>query len=299
MSQACSLSAKKPYGLALVCRLWGIPRSTYYEQSRPDRNSPNNCNRRGPKGALSDSQLTEEIRAIIRESCFHSEGYRKVWARLRFRKTYTSKRRVLRLMRENDLLAVHRQGNVRGPKAHDGKIVTSRVNTVWGTDLTTTMTVKEGRASIFFVVDHCSCECVGIHAAKYGTRFEALEPLRQGVKDQFGGFSKDAADGLSLRHDHGSQFISHDFQSELRFLGIRSSPAYVREPQGNGCAERFVRTLKENLLWLESFETIEELRVALIGFRKNYNENWIIERHGYKTPNQVREEQSQSTLQAA
>ena len=202
--------------------------------------------------------LTEEIRAIIQGSRFHSEGYRKVWARLRFRKICTSKRRVLRLMRENDLLAVLRQGNARGPKAHDGKIVTSRVNMVWGTDLTTTMTVKEGRASIFFTVDHCSCECVGIHAAKYGTRFEALEPLRQGVKDHFGAFSKDAADGLSLRHDHGSQFISHDFQSELRFLGITNSPAYVREPQGNGCAERFVRTLKENLLWLESFETVEE-----------------------------------------
>ena len=299
MSQACSLSVKKPYGLSRVCRLWRIPRSTYYEQSRHDLNSPGNCRRRGPKGPLSDSRLTEEIRTVIQESHFHSEGYRKVWARLRFKKIYTSKRRVLRLMRENDLLAVHRQGRARGPKAHDGKIVTSRVNTVWGTDLTTTMTVKEGRASIFFAVDHCSCECVGIHAAKYGTRFEALEPLRQGVKDHFGVFCKDAATGLSLRHDHGSQFISHDFQSELQFLGITSSPAYVREPQGNGCAERFVRTLKENLLWLQSFETVEELREALIDFRKNYNENWIIERHGYKTPSQVREEQSQSTLQAA
>ena len=299
MSQAFSLSVKKPYGLALVCRIWRIPRSTFYEQSRHDRNSPSNCRRRGPKGPLSDSQLTEEIRTVIQASRFHSEGYRKVWARLRFRKIYTSKRRVLRLMRENDLLAVHRQGNARGPKAHDGKIVTSRVNTVWGTDLTTTMTVKEGRASIFFTVDHCSCECVGIHAAKYGTRFEALEPLRQGVKDHFGAFSKDAAAGLSLRHDHGSQFISHDFQSELKFLGITSSPAYVREPQGNGCAERFVRTLKENLLWLQSFETVEELREALIAFRKNYNENWIIERHGYKTPSQVRKEQSQGMLQAA
>jgi putative transposase len=102
MSQACSLSVKNPYGLALVCRIWRISRSTYYEQSRHDRNSPSNCKRRGPKGPLSDSMLTEEIRAVIQGSRFHSEGYRKVWARLRFRKICTSKRRVLRLMREND-----------------------------------------------------------------------------------------------------------------------------------------------------------------------------------------------------
>lgn len=299
MSQACSLSEKKRYGLALVCRIWRIPRSTYYEQSRHDRNPPSNCRRRGPRGPMSDPELIEQIRTVIQGSRFHSEGYRKIWARLRFKGVCTSKRRVLRLMRENGLLAVHRQGRARGPKAHDGKIVTSRINTVWGTDMTTTMTAQEGPASIFFAVDHCSCECVGIHAAKRGTRFEALEPLRQGVKDQFGAFGKQVAVGLALRHDHGSQFISYDFQSELKFLGIKSSPAYVREPQGNGCAERFVRTLKENLLWLQSFETVEQLREALTAFRRTYNENWILARHGYKTPNQVRAELSHPIRKAA
>ena len=44
------------------------------------------------------------------------------------------------------------------------------------------------------------------------------------------------------------QYVSHHFQAEIRFLGIASSPAFVREPEGNGCAERFIRVLKENLL---------------------------------------------------
>ncbi len=39
-----------------------------------------------------------------------------------------------------------------------------------------------------------------------------------------------------------------------------SSPAYVREPEGNGCAERVVRTLKENLLWVELFATLADLQ---------------------------------------
>jgi putative transposase len=121
-----------------------------------------------------------------------------------------------------------------------------------------------------------------------GARFEALEPLRQGVRTAFGGFAGGIAGGLQLRHDHGSQFVADDYQRELAFLGIESSPAFVREPEGNGCVERFIRTLKENLLWVRRFDTIEELRVALHRFQEIYNQTWIVERHGYQTPAAIR-----------
>jgi transposase InsO family protein len=170
---------------------------------------------------------------------------------------------------------------------------------MWGTDMTTTLTVREGTASIFFAVDHCSLELVGIHAAARCTRFEALEPIHQGVRRNFGSYDFACAQGLTLRHDHGSQFISHDFQRELSFLGIKSSPAYVREPQGNGIAERFVRTLKENLLWVRHFETVEELRLALLEFQETYNNHWMIGRHGYKTPAQVKARQMACLMKAA
>jgi hypothetical protein len=93
--------------------------------------------------------------------------------------------------------------------------------------------------------------------------------------------------------------MSHDFQEELVFLGIASSPAFVRAPEGNGVAERFVRILKENLLWVRKFNTVEELRQALLEFQRTHNHNWIIERHGYKTPAQVRLEQTQALSLAA
>ncbi len=123
---------------------------------------------------------------------------------------------------------------------------------MWGTDLTTTIT-GEGQAAVFVAVDHCSAECVGIHAHAQATRFQALEPIRQGVRQHFGGFAQAIARGLAVRHDHGSQYMSHQFQKEIAFLGIESSPAFVRAPEGNGCAERFIRTLKENLLWVRTF----------------------------------------------
>ena len=129
---------------------------------------------------------------------------------------------------------------------------------------------------------------MGIHVVKKASRFEALEPIRQGVQQYFGGFSAEAAAGLKLRHDHGSVYMSDDFQNEIGFLGITPSPAFVRQPEGNGCIERFFRTLKEQLLWIRRFSDLDELRTALLEFRNRYNENWIVQRLNYRTPLQAR-----------
>ena len=137
-------------------------------------------------------------------------------------------------------------------------------------------------------VDHCATACIGLHAAKRGNRFEALEPIRQGIRERFGGIGEGVARGLRLRHDHGSNYLADDFQQEVAFFGIESSPSFVREPEGNGVAERFIRTLKENLLWVRSFETIEELRLALLEFKRTYNEQWMLEKYDYRSPAQVR-----------
>ena len=257
MSRAVSAVSGKPYGLAAVCRVWRLARSGVYRHQSPPSNTPQG--RRGPVGPMSDAALTAAIRGVLAASPFHGEGHRKVWARLRCAGTRTSLRRVLRLMRENDLLAPGRAGSPRGPRNHDGTIIPETVDTMWGTDLTTTFT-GESQAAVFIAVDHFTAECVGIHASSRATRFEALEPIRQGVRRRFGAFAKDIARGLAVRHDHGSQYVSDHFQKEIAFLGIESSPAFVRAPEGNGCAERFIRTLKENLLWVRTFETIEELR---------------------------------------
>jgi transposase InsO family protein len=291
VSQTISSSANRPYGLARVCRAWRVPRSTVYArraQVSLDREPPR---KRGPRrGIVSDADLLAAIHAALEDSPWVGEGYRKVWARLRAAGVRTSRARVLRLMREHGLLAPTRAGRSRGPKAHDGVIVTDRPDQMWGTDATSTLT-DEGSATIFFVVDHCTMECLGIHAAGRGTRWEALEALRQAVREAMGGYREGvaAASGLMLRHDHGSQFVSDDYQADLRFLGIESSPSYVREPEGNGCAERFVRFLKEQLLWLLRFTTVAELQAALQAFKERYNRQWILQRHGYLTPRQVRE----------
>src|ERR1700761_6278473 len=296
MSRTVSPSSAKPYGTARVCHVWRLSRATLYRHRRPAASEP--PRRRGPIGPMADTELIAAIRAVLADSPFHGEGHRKVWARLRMRAVRTSLRRVLRLMRQHDLLAPGRAGSPRGPRNHDGTIIPETVDTMWGTDLTTTFT-GEGQAAVFIAVDHCSAECVGIHAHARATRVEALEPIRQGVRRHFGGFAKDIAHGLTVRHDHGSQYMADHFQKEIRFLGIESSPAFVRAPEGNGCAERFIRTLKESLLWVRQFETIEELRLALLEFRETYNTTWLIERHGFISPADFRQRQLQPAAKAA
>ena len=226
LGRPASPGTGRRYGLQRVCRIFGPARSTaYYLRAReavPPELRPV-PKKRGPAGAATDADLVGHIRRVLAESPFHGEGYRKVWARLRHQGIRTASERVRRLMREHHLQAPRRGGNAHGPKAHDGTITAEEPDAMWGTDMTTTVTTDQGLVHVFVAVDHCTCECIGLHVAKSGNRFEALEPLRQGVREHFGGFDRDIAAGLTIRHDHGSAYMSDDFQKELAFLGMSSS----------------------------------------------------------------------------
>ncbi len=193
-------------------------------------------------------------------------------------------------MREHGLQAPHRVGWAHGPKARDRSIIPGRPDRMRGTDLTGTVTVRDGAVGVFVALDHHTAWCVGIHAAVRRTRFEALEPIRQGVREHCGGFAEGIAQGLALRHNHGSRHLADDFQAGIRFPGFTSSPAFVREPEGNGCVERFIRTLEENLRRVRTCETVENLRRALLEFKRLDNEHRILERLDHRTPAQARKD---------
>jgi putative transposase len=172
---------------------------------------------------MPDAALLQAIRAVLAASPFHGEGHRKVWARLRVAGLRTSKRRVLRLMRENNLLAPSRIGAPRGPRTHEGTIIPETVDTMGGTDLTTTIT-GQGQVAVFVAVDHCSAECVGVHAARRATRFEALEPIRQGVRRCFGGFAQGIGRGLSLGTITDRSTCPMPSRRSLRSLASQARP---------------------------------------------------------------------------
>ena len=87
-----------------------------------------------------------------------------------------------------------------------------------------------------------------------------------------------------------------EFQSEIAFFGIESSRSFVCQPQGNGVAERFIRTLKEQILHGRVFASLQELREELDMFAELANERLLVQKHGHKTSNQVRAEKSKKAL---
>ncbi|MHC4575313.1 MAG: integrase core domain-containing protein [Planctomycetota bacterium] len=78
-----------------------------------------------------------------------------------------------------------------------------------------------------------------------------------------------------------------------------SSPSSVREPEGDGCAERLIRSWKEHLLGVRTFQTVEQLRLALLQFKEIHNEQRTIQRIGYKTPSQTRRNACKNPRSAA
>lgn len=179
-------------------------------------------------------------------------------------------------------------------RVHDGKITTNKLNQMWGTDGKRFYTAEDGWCWFFSVIDHCNDEILGWHASKKGTRFDALEPVRQAVVKNYGNLSQGVCQGLGLylRADHGSQYDSRDFQNERKFLGMEYSPAFVRSPECNGIIERFHRTLQEQVFDVVQFRNLEEAREFIGYFIYNYNRHWIIERLKYATPLGYREKLS-------
>lgn len=288
MSREASPTTGKAYGVQRVCTTCQFPRSTLYAQEQRAALPEQPSAKRGPKPALSDEQLMDLIKADLEASPFSGEGHRKVWARLKYGAGIAvSRKRVLRIMREHNLLSPYRQPQAP-PSEHKGTITTDAPNMMWGVDGTKVFTAEEGHAWIFTAMEHWNAECVGWHVTKKGDRFAALEPVAQGVLAQFGHVGKDAARGLALRMDHGTQYLSDHFQNQVKFWGIAPSFAFLEQPQTNGVAERFFRTLKEQVIYGRAFRTIAEVRQAVGDFVKQYNQSWRIEKNGFVSPEQRR-----------
>lgn len=285
MSAERSPATGKRYGIERVCGITGYPRSTFYSKQTESKVKRR---KRGPKPLITDERLLELVKEDLARSPFSGEGYRKVWARLKYGRGFRiSRKRVLRVMREHNLLSPYRRPQGE-PNLHTGEIITKTPNEIWGADGTKVFTLEDGYTWIFTAVEHWNGECVGVHVSRKGDRFAAMEPVLMGISSQFGPPGRDVARGLSLRMDHGSQYLSDHFQRQIKFFGIAPSSAFLREPETNGVAERFFRTLKEQIIYGKTFKDAAELREVVMEFVERYNREWRLEKLGFKSPLEAR-----------
>jgi transposase InsO family protein len=185
------------------------------------------------------------------------------------------------------LLAPTAQVRKRAARLHDGTITVSIPDTLWATDAAEGWSA-EGRSAVFAIIDHASGE-VWADASLRMDRWAAADLLREVTSERFGSVEQAVAAGLALRYDGGPCFRCGHYQAEIDHLGIARSPAYHDEPETNGCIERFMGVLKEQVLWIERFDTHEQLRARVREFARTYNQSWLLERHAYRTPIEARE----------
>ena len=292
MSAATSAATGRRYGIQRVCQAWERSRAALYArrtraQSRRLGAAPG---RRGPKPTLSDEQLLAAIRTDLVRSPFQGEGHRKVHARLRILdRIRVARTRVLRVMRAHRLLSPHR-GRQGAAQAHDGTVITQAPNVMWGTDGVRVFTLDDGWVWIFAAVEHWNAECVGWHVCKVGSRFAALDPIAQGLRRFYGSLDADVAAGWRCGWTTAASTCRTTSSRSSGIGGSTPSFGFVEEPETNGVAERWNRTLKEQTIHGRVFQTLEDVRAAVAEFVKRYNQTWRLEKLAYQTPIEAREE---------
>ena len=295
MRGTASDASGRRFPTRMLCKVFGVASSSLYASlaraATTGGPAPAARHRPGPKPKIPDAELLQWIRQVIKDSPFHGEGHRKIHARLRLRDVHVSRKRVLRITREAGLLACR---PTAGPaKVHDGTIVTDAPNRMWGTDGARFLVGRYEDAtwaSLFITVDHFNFDPIGFDVSETGNRFHAFAAVEAAVRERFGRVEPGVARGVVLRSDLGSVYTSSFLTRRVKALGLDQSYAFVREPECNGVAERFIRLIKEQCLWVEEFTDLEDARRKIAAFIERYRKEWLLERHGYRTPAQVLEQ---------
>ncbi len=192
-------------------------------------------------------------------------------------------------MRLNNLLSPRR--SLRGDKKlHDGTITTDSPDIMYRTDASKIWTWDQVCVWLFTAIDHCHGEIVGWHVAKRCTRYASLEPIIHALEKYLHGSRANCTRCIQLRMDNGCQYTSDHFINQNRYWGITPGFGYPREPEINGVVECFNRTLKEQVIYVRAYRNVEDLSNAIRIFIDSYNNHWMLEKNGYLSPIEKRNE---------
>jgi putative transposase len=248
-----------------ICRAFGLSRQAYYAAKKPRCRQQKTVE---PKRTGTDAfTIIEAARSIVQENI--AWGVRKVWATLRREGTIVGQRRLWALMKANGLtLQVDTPREKSVPR---GRVVTELPNRRWAMDLTTAWTKADGLVAITVLVDSGCRSVLGIQVSKSQEAHVILRPLENALARVFGRPGNVPA-GLELRTDHGPQFTGDTCHQICKAWGLEHTFSPVGRPTGNALAERTIRTMKEECLWLQDWESLAELDNALAAWIHNFNE---------------------------
>lgn len=274
--------------VAQVCKVFGLSRAAYYEARKAGATTPKLTLIQGGRSVSSRSgdELRDAIRSVV--DAHPAWGVRKVWATLRRAPhgLLVSRRCVWELMNEMGLcLDAERRERQAAARGH---VVVEEPNRRFATDLTTVWTKEDGLVAVPLVVD-CGCRSVlEVGVTKSQESAAVLAPVRAALVGAFGS-PANVPEGVELLSDHGSQYTGADCANLCDDWNVEQLFAPVGRPTGNAVAERVIRTMKEECIWLRDWTSAAELQAALSAWKASYNDERPHQSLNWQTPSERRE----------
>jgi len=267
-----------------MCKVFGLPRSTYYDR----------INRKPSKRSLENKKFKELIMNIYLESK-KRYGAPKITAKLNKLGHKISVKRVQRLMRELEIRSIVKK-KYRHYKSSDsdfkrGKNLLNRdfsatdINEKWVTDITYIHTLKDGWCYLASVLYLFTKKIVGYSFSKTMDTKITIEALTKAYRNQ------KPLDEVIVHSDRGTQYISKMFRKKVKELGLVQSFSSKGNPYDNAAMESFHAILKKEEVHHRKYRDFKEASLSMFQFIEGwYNRNRIHSSIDYMTPNEFEQQ---------
>lgn len=266
--------SEKGLSVRRKCELTGLARSSYYRELK-----------KPPTEVKQQQELRGEIAQIALE--WPSYGYRRIQRELRRRNRIVNRKRVLRLMREDSLLCVRKRRKISTTDSRHilpvypnlaKDLSVSAPNQLWMADITYISLPKEV-VYLAVLIDAFSRKAIGWALDRHMQADLALKALEMALS------ARPVSEGLIHHSDRGSQYASWLYTRKLSLHGIKISMSRTGNPYDNARCERFIKTLKEEEIYLYEYDDINEARLRIAFFIDDvYNKKRLHSKLGYLPP---------------
>lgn len=257
--------------VSLLCETFRLSRAAYYAGAKRSRRVADAEGAavvplpKRPRHTSAEVVLLR-IREVLARDTAQAWGVRKVWATLRREGLRVSRRRVHAVMRAHGLVLARDRAPGETPRGH---VTVPESNRRLATDLTTVWTRRDGTVAIVPTID-CGDRTATIVVTKDQHGPAVLASVTAKLVESFGAPCA-VPDGVELRTDHGPQYTGADCSALCESWHLVHTFAPVGRPTGNAVVERFIRTLKEELIWLRDWESLDEVRDAVATWLRHYH----------------------------